>query len=185
MARWLHELEHGSQRGQQKRPGRQSLQRLAQASLATVGQTQSDVAASTRYSEQDTLDTLLLRRLRFCPEQQLTELTLLDGSCVQLPVQRHKLTPAGWRELSIRLQKQLLGLRPSLAPPACERSRLEKLGLQQVFHLGHPAYEDALLRVALVDDAGCITTLDGQAASGRYEHHYRDDLGYQHVKQKD
>ncbi|SFU56756.1 CRISPR-associated endonuclease/helicase Cas3 [Pseudoduganella namucuonensis] len=185
MARWLYELEHGSLRGTQRRVGRQDLQRLAQATLATAGDTKSDVAVSTRYSEQDTQDTLLLRRIVYVSEQKSTELTLLDGRTVVLPAQRHKLSPAGWRTLSITLMREIVSLRPALAPPASDRARLEKLGLHHIFYLGNSPQEDALLRIALVDDSDRLTTLDGQALPGKHEHHYRNDLGYKIVKQKD
>jgi CRISPR-associated endonuclease/helicase Cas3 len=184
MASWLYELEHGSQRGPQRRPGRQDLQRLAQFTLATAGDTKPDVAVSTRYSEQDTLDTLLLRRISYVPEQKSTQMTLLDGRTVTLPAQRHKLTPAAWRALSITLMREIVSLRPSQAPAATDRSRLERFGLQHIFYLGTAPQEAALLHVALVDDTGRLTTLDGQPMPGGREYHYRDDLGFQIVKQK-
>jgi CRISPR-associated endonuclease/helicase Cas3 len=184
MARWLYELEHGSQHGPQRRPGRQELQRLAQFTLATAGDTKPDVTVSTRYSEQDTVDTLLLRHVAYTPEQKSTQITLLDGRTITLPAQRHKLTPAAWRALSITLMREIVSLRPSLAPTATDRARLEKFGLQHVFYLGTAPQETALLRVALVDDTGRLTTLDGQPMPVGREYHYRDDLGFKIVKQK-
>ncbi|WP_137938218.1 CRISPR-associated helicase Cas3' [Chitinivorax sp. B] len=181
MARWLYELEHSTRRGTQRRLGRQDLQRLAQATLATTGNVESDVAVQTRYSEQDALDTLLLRGIRMIPGQPMTRLTLLDGSVVELPQRRHQLALADWRQLSICLQHELLSLRPNAAPPACDRQKLEALGLHHVFYLGDPEFEDALLRVALVDDLDGICTLDGQAFPGVRQYRYRDDLGYQRI----
>jgi CRISPR-associated endonuclease/helicase Cas3 len=182
MARWLYELEHGSQRGPQRRPGRQDLQRLAQFTLATAGDTKPDVAVSTRYSEQDTLETLLLRHVAYAPGEKSTQMTLLDGRTITLPTQRHRLTPAAWRALSVTLMRETVSLRPSLAPAATDRTRLEKLGLQHVFYLGSAPHETALLRIALVDDTDRLITLDGQPMPGSREYHYRDDLGLQIVK---
>lgn len=185
MGIWLYELEHGSQRGQYKRPGRKDLQRLASGTLSRVGTTRPESQAQTRYCEQDTLDTLLLRSLEHRPDQQNSVLTLLDGSRVILPSKRHQLDPAGWRQLSICLMRQIVSLRPPQAPPASDRGSLERLGLHHVFHLGNPQYEDALLRVALVDDCDTLRSLDGAAITGRKTLHYRDDMGYQVIKFKD
>lgn len=184
MARWHYELENGETRQPYRRKGTQALQRLAMATLATTGQTAPDTGVATRYSEQDSLDVLLLRHLRQRPDGQ-TELTLLDGSMHMLPPRRHQLSPAEWRTLSICLQRELLSLLPASAPPALERKRLETLGLQHVFYLGHPDFDDDLLRVALVDEQDRVTTLDGQPLPGKDAYRYRDDLGYQRVTHKD
>ena len=184
MARWQYELANGETRQPYRRKGTQALQRLALATLASAGSIESDTNPSTRYSEQDTQDVLLLRAIRRLDDGS-SMLTLLDGSPCLLPRSRHQLTPQGWRDLSIRLQSELLSLRPSAAPPACRRERLSVLGLQHVFYLGSPHLEQALLRVALVDKQDRVLTLDGQPLSEKYAYRYRDDLGYQRVTHKD
>lgn len=180
MARWQYELLNGETRQPYRRKGTQALQRLALATLATIGSTESDTNPATRYSEQDTQDVLLLRRIRLL-EDGRSELTLLDGRVCQLPVSRHCLSPRAWRELSIMLQAELLKLRPASAPPASLRKRLAAFGLGNVFYLGAPEAEHAPLRVALVDGQDRVMTLDGQPISDKHEYRYRDDLGYQRV----
>lgn len=180
MARWQYELADGRTCQPYPRKGTQALQRLALATLATVGSVESDMNPSTRYSEQDTQDVLLLRRIRRL-EEGVSELTLLDGRVCQLPLSRHRLSPEQWRQRSIELQAELVKLRPANAPPAVKRERLLQYGLQHVFYLGHPDVDDAFLRVALVDALDRVTTLDGQPISAKYEYRYRDDLGYQRV----
>ena len=180
MARWQYELMNGETRQPYRRKGTHALQRLALSTLATVGSAESDMNPSTRYSEQDTQDVLLLRRIRRL-EEGVSELTLLDGRVCQLPLSRHRLSAEQWRQRSIELQAELVKLRPASAPPAVKRERLLQYGLQHVFYLGHPDVDDAFLRVALVDEQDRVLTLDGQPISAKHEYRYRDDLGYQRV----
>ncbi len=184
MARWQYELAHGETRQPYRRKGTQALQRLALATLATAGVTESDTHPATRYSEQDTQDVLLLRRIRML-DAGVSELTLLDGRVCHLPHARHRLTPKAWRELSITLQAELVKLRPASAPPALPRKRLVALGLGHVFYIGSPDADYAPLRIALVDEQDRVLTLDGQPVSDTYTYRYRDDLGYQRVTHKD
>lgn len=184
MARWQYELVNGETRQPYRRKGTQALQRLALATLATTGTTASDINPATRYSEQDTQDVLLLRRIHLTGGG-ISELTLLDGRVCHLPHSRHRLTPAAWRELSITLQAELLKLRPASAPPASLRKSLAALGLGNVFYIGSPEADYAPLRVALVDEQDRVLTLDGQPVSGKYDYRYRDDLGYQRVIHED
>lgn len=184
MARWQYELANGETRQPYRRKGTQALQRLALATLATAGSTDSDTNPATRYSEQDTQDVLLLRRIR--PQEDGTiELTLLNGDVCHLPSSRHHLTPKAWRERSITLQAELVKLRPGSAPPASQRKRLAALGLGNVFYIGPPEFELAPLRVALVDEQDRVLTLNGQPVSDKHDYRYRDDLGYQRVTHKD
>lgn len=180
MARWQYELINGRTYPPYRRKGTEALQRLALGTLATTGSTESDVNPSTRYSEQDTQDVLLLRRIRQLGDG-ISELTLLDGRVCHLPHARHRLMPKAWRALSITLQAELVMLRPASAPPASLRKSLAALGLGHVFYIGSPEAEYAPLRVALVDEQDRVLTLDGQPVSAQHEHRYRDDLGFQRV----
>lgn len=184
MARWQYELANGEPRQPYRRKGTQALQRLALATLATAGTTESDTNPSTRYSEQDTQDVLLLRGIRQL-DDGVSELTLLDGSVCHVPHSRHRLVPKAWRELSITLQAELVKLRPGSAPPASQRKRLAAFGLGNVLYIGSPEFELAPLRVALVDEQDRVLTLDGQRVSDKHDYRYRDDLGYQRVNHKD
>lgn len=184
MARWQYELAHGETRQPYRRKGTQALQRLALATLATVGTTESDTHPATRYSEQDTQDVLLLRNIRLL-DAGVSELTLLDGRVCHLPHSRHRLSPAAWRTLSITLQAELVKLRPASAPPVSLRKRLAAFGLGHVFYIGSPDADYAPLRIALVDEQDRVLTLDGQPVSDTHAYRYRDDLGYQRVTHKD
>ena len=158
------------------------MQRLAHGTLATAGNTQSDHHCATRYSEQDSIDVLLLTAIRYLPETQQTQLTLLDGSTCCFPTQRHQWPAAKWRKLTIRLMRELIQLRPSLAPPACQKAQLEKLGFQHLFYLGERQHEESFLRIGLVNECDKVNMPFEQMMENKYDHTYRDDLGYQVLK---
>jgi len=75
MSRWLHELEQGTSR----RKGRNALRQLARVTLAEVGNTLPESKAQTRYSEMDSLEVLLLKRIQRDRDGTVTTFTLLDG----------------------------------------------------------------------------------------------------------
>lgn len=115
--------------------------------------------AETRYSDRDTHDLLLLRSMYV--KDGATHLRLLDGSEVILPHGRHRLTKAGWRQLAVKLHQQLVRVNPANCPPVSHKHDLENLHLHQVFYLGHPENDEALLRVAIVSLSGELLTLMG------------------------
>jgi len=181
MVRWLAELG-GGVRG---RPGLDALKQLARITLAPEGKTLPENQAQTRYSEADTVDVLLVCAMEPCADQQCTRLTLLDGQLLTLPWRRHCLSRVEWRQLSVRLMRQLVSVHPSAAPLPVPRTVLEKLGLHQVFYLGRPEVDEALLRVALVGHSGELGCLQGGRIHERHRLNYRDDLGYRVIKHKD
>jgi CRISPR-associated endonuclease/helicase Cas3 len=180
MARWLHELDNGTPR----RKGRKVLAQLARVTLAEDGNTLPETKAQTRYSEQDSHEVLLLRAAVQLPEQKATRLTLLDGRQLRLPWERHQLDKRGWRELSASLMRQTVPVRVQDAPECLPIDTLTKFGLQHCFYLGDPAYDEAVLRVALVDETGTLRGLQGAQVHGKHNLEYRDDLGYRVIKER-
>lgn len=182
MARWLHDLDNGTPR----RKGRIALAQLARLGLAMDGNTLPESKAQTRYSESDSLDVLLLRDMQQDAERHVARLVLLDGSVVELPTR--KALP--WQEraklkaITAQLMRQVVPVRPGEAPVAIVRDTLEKYGLQHCFYLGNAdwAEDESVLRVALVDQAGMLRGLHGQAVHDKYPLEYRDDLGYRVIK---
>ncbi|MDZ7854509.1 MAG: hypothetical protein U5L98_18210 [Halomonas sp.] len=71
------------------------------------------------------------------------------------------------------------------APSTTALGTLRQYGFHHCFYLGRPEDDEALLRVALVDDAGLLTGLGGEPAHGKYRLAYRDDLGFQAIRDKD
>lgn len=178
MARWLHELDHGNR----FRTGRLALRQLAMVALAEGGKTLPESKAQTRYSDLETCDVLLLRRMEYQPEQKASRLKLLNGEQLMLPSQRHQLSKMEWRKLSARLTRQIITVNIMDAPSSLSLARLEKFGLQHCFYLGDRDHDEAILRVALVDDVGELQGIDNAPAHEKLTLSYRSDLGYRVLK---
>lgn len=180
MARWLHELDHGTPR----RKGRLALHQLARIGLAEDGKTLPESKAQTRYSESDTHEVLLLRDLVFLPDEGCTRIRLLDGQVLKIPKQRTRLTKREWKQLTAKLMQQVVPVRPSEAPSPLPRHTLEKFYLQHCFYLGDPnwAEDQSLLRLALVDECSSLQGVHGSKVHENYLLEYRNDLGYRVIK---
>lgn len=175
----LHELKNGSR----FRTGEQAQQALARLTLSKDGKTLPEHKAETRYSDQDTHDLLLLSSLR--SHDNATYIRLLDGRELTLPHGRHLLTKAEWRKLAVALNQQLVRVNPAYCPPKTAKHELEKLHLNEVFYLGRPEEDEALLRVAIVNHVGELQTLDGHPAGDKYILEYREDLGLRAISNKE
>nr|WP_188025884.1 CRISPR-associated helicase Cas3' [Tolumonas osonensis] len=175
----LHELKNGSR----FRTGEQAQQALAKLTLSKGGKTLPEHKAETRYSDQDTHDLLLLRSLR--SQDGATQIRLFDGRELTLPHGHHRLTKAEWRKLAAVLHQQLVRVSPAYCPVKIAKHELEKLHLHEVFYLGRPEDDEALLRVAIVSPAGELLTLDGHSAGDKYTLEYREDLGFRAISNKE
>lgn len=180
MSRWLTDLDNGTR----WRTGRNTQRQLARVVLADAGNTLPESKAQTRYSEADNFDVLLLRAMIRNRAGNTATLTLLSGEQVQLPLQRHRLCKAGWRKLSATLMRQVVAVRVQDAPLALPVDTLKRFGLQHCFYLGHPDWpeDESVLRVALVDDTGCLRGVEQAEIHGKYTLEYRNDLGYRVIK---
>lgn len=179
MAQWLHELDDGTPR----RKGRKALGQLARLTLAEDGKTLPESKAQTRYSEQDTQEVVLLRAAVLKPDAKETHLTLLDGTQLQLPWGRHVLGRQAWRERSACLMRQTVPVRVQDAPEPLPIDTLKKFHFQHCFYLGDPAEDEAILRVALVDEVGVLHGLQGAPVHPKCRLEYREDLGYRVLKE--
>ncbi|NCB56760.1 MAG: CRISPR-associated helicase Cas3' [Gammaproteobacteria bacterium] len=177
--RWLYELKNGNR----FRTGEQTQQALAKLTLSKNGKTLPEHKAETRYSDQDTHDLLLLRSIHSV--DGMTMIRLLDGRELTLPHGRHRLTKAQWRELAVALNQQLVRVSPSYCPAKVTKLELEKLHLHEVFYLGRPEDDEALLRIAIVNSTGELLTLDGHSAGDKYTLEYREDLGFRAISNKE
>lgn len=175
----LYELKNGTR----FRTGEQAQQALALLTLSRGGKILPESKAETRFSNQDTLDLLLLRSIR--SQDGATHIRLLDGTELTLPHGRHRLSKAGWRKLAVALNQQLVRVSPANCPPKIAKHDLEKLHLHQVFYLGRQEDGMALLRVAIVSDSGELLTLDGRPAGDKNALEYRQDLGLRAISTKE
>ncbi|WP_197030667.1 CRISPR-associated helicase Cas3' [Halomonas sp. BC04] len=181
MARWYRELEEGNRR----QTGRRAMEQLARGALAQGGKTLPEHKAGTRYSDIDSVEVLLIRGLRPDAERRATRLVLLDGQLHWLPWDRHVLGLSEWRRLSALLTRQQVRIPIYHAPITTALSTLRQYGFHHCFYLGRPEEDEALLRVALVDEAGGLRGLGGEPAHDRYRLAYREDLGFQAIRDKD
>ena len=174
MARWLADLDHGTR----SRTGRIALRQLARVVLANVGNTLPESKAETRYSDAEKCDVLLLRHIALLSQEGVVRLTLLNGDQCVLPMQRHSLTRGQWRRLSACLMRQIVSVPVQEAPLQLPLDTLKRIGLHHCLYLGNPIYEEAVLRVALVEMTGSLMGVQGAPLHDKYKLTYRDDLGY-------
>ena len=182
MNRWLHEVDHGNR----YRKGRLALQQLARIGLAEDGNTLPESKAQTRYSETDSHEVLMLRSI--CRDSEKALLTLLDGSQVTLPLQRHKLKRSEWRKCTATLMRQIVHVPPGDKPKSVPVDTLRRFALHHCFHLGNPDWQDkdeSVLNVALVSDVDSLRGIENTSVHDKHILEYRDDLGYRVIKHQE
>jgi len=186
MERWRYELDHGSSSEHRKRKGRIALQQLARIGLAQGGNTLPESKAQTRYSETDSYEVLILRCIAQDSESAL--LTLLDGSQIELPLQRHKLGKREWRQRTATLMRQIINVPPGDKPKSVPVDTLKRFGLHHCFFLGNPDWQEkdeSVLHVALLDDADSLRGIENTPIHDKHTLEYRDDLGYRVIKHQE
>ncbi|GLR62602.1 CRISPR-associated helicase/endonuclease Cas3 [Marinospirillum insulare] len=180
MLRWLMELKEGSR----YKIGQQTLQQLANISLAQTGVTLPESKAQTRYSEADNFEVLILRSIKYDQESQAGVLVLITGEQIVLPLRRSQLGRADWRKCTAKLMQHLVNVRIADAPKQVPTQVLKHFGLQHCFYLGNPDWQDdeSLLRVALLTETDELKGIEHMTIHDKYPLEYRDDLGYQVIK---
>jgi CRISPR-associated endonuclease/helicase Cas3 len=157
---------------------REKLHRFALLGLSQMERTQPEEKARTRYSEQETVEVLLIRNVRH--EQKTTRVVFSDGE-ILIPWNARSLSPKRWREISATLREHTLNVPEYHAPMAVSRNEIE--WLEDYFYLGKPEFDESLLlRVAFVDDDGRIKPLSGGNANASYALEYDSSIGYQAKK---
>lgn len=182
MSRWQYELDHGNRHNK----GRIALQQLARVGLAEGGNTLPESKAQTRYSETDSHEVLMLRGISQDAERAL--LTLLDGSQVELPLQRDKLQKREWRQRTATLMRQIVNVPPGDKPKSVPVDTLKRFGLHHCFYLGNPDWQEkdeSVLNVALVDDTDSLRGIENTKIHDKHTLEYRDDLGYRVIKNQE
>lgn len=177
IAKLFHELENGIQYGRNRKPGRNQLKQIARNTLTLIGAQASDERPPTRYSEQETVEVLILRDMKIKSETQSSTLISIDGKTIEVPLTKAKLTRRQSRTLAMFIAQNTVSVNPWLAPKALTIGHLKSFGLHNIVFLGSPEkgdHEDALIRVALVDRAGRISN-NNQSDDKFF---YRQDMGY-------
>jgi CRISPR-associated endonuclease/helicase Cas3 len=152
---------------------RAELNQLALFGLSKAGKTLPETA-STRYSEQDSVQVLLLRG--FSADKTAAEITLLDHNKITLPRSIKAEDKQRWRDLAATILKNTVQVADYLAPQAVSIKELN--WLKEYIYLGKPEFDESLLRVALVNECDEIKSLAGGVASEKYQLSYNNHLGY-------
>ena len=159
---------------------REKLKRYAWLGLSQKERTQREEKAQTRYSEQETVEVLLIRSFRHDHERKATRVMFSDGEVLVLWNAR-ALSTERWREISATLREHMLTVPEYHAPMPVSRTIIE--WLEDYFYLGKPEFDESLLlRVALVDDSGRIRSLSGSDVNHSYDLEYDALIGYQTKK---
>lgn len=155
---------------------REDLQRMAQLGLSKAGKTLPEEKAGTRYSEQDTVEALLIKSYRIDKQQNGVLVIFLDEASILLPNKGKGLLPQQRRELAAKLLQNTVRVAEYLAPKPTAGNGLD--WLQDYLYLGK-AEGESRLRVAKVLDSGAVVSLDDGEASEKYSIQYDQYLGYQ------
>lgn len=171
---WKHELINGNPR--KHRVGIKAMKSLAQIGISKAGTTLPENKAATRYSEQESVQVLLLRNIRRHSEGGV-ELTLLDGNTLTLADNIKAKNKRQWRQLAVFIMEQIVNVAPYHAPAAAPRESIH--WLSDYLYLGNRDYEESLVRVVLVEKNGGLKLPGGAPISNKYDIKYNKYIGYQ------
>jgi CRISPR-associated endonuclease/helicase Cas3 len=156
------------------------LERLALGGISVGIKTLPESKASTRYSDQENVEVLLVKSLHHERDRKGTTLRLLDGSELFLPLQSQPKGKRQQRIIAAHLAQQTLHVAEYLAPEALPVNAFD--WLKGYFYVGDREYGESLLRIAIVTQDGELKSLTGKDASMEYRLSYNRRLGYCSLK---
>ena len=166
MAKWYKELHEGSN----KRKGIKSLQGLARVGLAEGGTIISDNIVSTRYSERESIQVLLVKSINTSNSD--VNLVLLNDKKLKIVKNKKDST------IATKLMRQITNVPRHQAPKPVSKESIRWLG--NFVFLG--TEEDERIRVGIVKPDDRITLPCGSGASDRFSLSYCGRLGYRAKK---
>ena len=149
---------------------------MALIGLSEGGKTLSEEKANTRYSEQDTVDVLLIRNYQTDSQQGGVRVRFLDETQILLPDKGKGLQPKERRDLAAKLLQNTVRVAEYLAPKTIIGNGLD--WLQDYIYLGKHN-DESRLRVAKVKASDELMSFDGGSALEKYQLEYNQKLGYQ------
>ena len=152
---------------------RSKLENFARIGLSQNGKTLSEKKASTRHSDQESCEVLLVRTYK----QNSTEakVTLLNGTEITLPKGAKQQNAKAWKETAALLTLNTVTVPEYLAPTPIDNRHISLLG--QYLHINSKD-DDNSFRIGWVTETNQITTLDNAPASTNFKLEYRSDYGY-------
>ena len=119
-----------------------------------VGTTLPENKATTRYSEQESVQVLLLRNIQFHPEGGV-ELTLLEGgNTLILPTKIKAKDKNRWRELAVCIMQQIVTVVQHHAPAVVPRKSID--WLSDYLYLGNKDHWCLLSQSSALRSASAI-----------------------------
>ena len=150
---------------------REKLGRLARVGLSKGGKTLPESKASTRYSEIENVDVLLIRSKKNMADS--VHLRLLDDSLLTLTKGIRFRNRKAWRKCAAVIQKNTVSV-PEWIAPEFIRNELEFL--KDFVYLGDE--DEHPFRAAIVRDSGELVGIGQQDSSVTYRLRYSKELGY-------
>lgn len=151
----------------------EKLRSLAAVGIATGGKTLPESKASTRYSDRETVEVLLLKTL--VHQQEVTYLEFFDGTKLNLPRRnKRKISTSERKDVALKINPQIVIVAEHMAPRAMNRSELQ--WLSPYIYIGDEEYQP--LRMALIGKDGLLTWHASDGVNDKYTLHYRADIGY-------
>jgi len=150
---------------------RTKLAALARIGLSTLGKTLPESKATTRYSEMDNCEVLLIKNR--VSNDLGTTITLLSGRTMWLPTSARRDGIRQWRALAAELQQNVVLVPEYLAPVTAPH---------QIQWLKHFVYlgdrDESPFRVAMTGDDGTLYGIDHGNALQGYRLSYSPVVGY-------
>ena len=152
---------------------REKLERFALIGLATGGNTLPESKASTRYSEVESCEILLVRSVS--AENKGTAVRFLDNTQIFLPKNIRYTDKSEWKKLSARLMQNTLKIPEKQAPAQTNRKALN--WLEGFVYLG--GEDESPFRVGVVHDSCEIFGTTGNTELDGYSLSYNESFGYE------
>lgn len=166
--------EHGlmARYKQEVLEARSRLGTLALQGISKCGKTLSENKASTRYSDQEMVDLLILSSVSHTKERTLVRF-VNEGGTIEIS-RGHAKDKKKLRDLSSQLMSNTVKVPVYSAPEPPQRKDLD--WIKNYIYLGDE--DDALLRIVLIQDDGSLCGLNNQCALKGHHLSYNCVLGY-------
>jgi CRISPR-associated endonuclease/helicase Cas3 len=161
---------------------RDTLKNLARLGISTGGRTLPDSEKSTRYSEQETLDVLLLQSVKKNEDGGIS-LIFPDGEQIDLLKGLKRKDGKKWRKRAAALNRHVVTVPKKRAPLAANPKFLELF--QDYIYTGQAPRDEEktdVLRIAIVNKSYMLEGYDGAAIIGDYGLSYDKMKGYRTEK---
>lgn len=150
---------------------RKKLMGLANVGLSTGGKTMPESKASTRYSETESCEVLLIKEKRF--ENDATIIVFLDCEIARLAKNIKREGMVNWKFFATKIQENIVIVPEYLAP---------KTNVNQIQWLREFAYlgddGDSHVRVAIVKEDGNLRSVENGEALPKYHLAYSAEMGF-------